>query len=324
MFEWLASPIWGGISALVAIAGMVSTLVYRTWKRKKLLGTKAKTNIQAPPPSEAYALVNRVVSTFKAHGIERIQIPRFLGEESGITIAHMGDDEKLLHAFSEKVLNDICFRFGIARDWLDGKDCPIYPRRFYDKDLKGFIDFLEKIRADHDEVQCYVVKSEKDTLRKDGGDLTIAFVLRGKLCDWGEHQYEAIWRYYPLNDTLYWGYERTRVQIKAMVLAAWQFGIHVQGRTASEDDVNALVEGEVFPGILLEATRGRIWQPDAYIFADGESCLVEDGAEALAVRKEMERLGWMEYLTKKTGQLRIPNNGFKPIANICAIPGLEP
>lgn len=311
MLDWLASPIWGAISVFVAVAGMVTPLAYRSWKNKKLLGTQAKGAAQVPPPSEAYALVNRFVSIFKAHGIERIQIPRFLGEESGLTIAHMGDDEKLLNTLSEKVLNDTCDRFGIARDWLDGKSCPIYPRRYYDKNLEGFIDFLEKLRVDHDEVQCCVVKSEKDTLSKDGGDLTIVIVLRGKLCDWGEHEHETIWRYYPLNDTLYWGYKRTRVQIKAMVLAAWQFGVYVQGLTAPEKEINALVEGEIYPGPLLEVARRRRWQPDAYIFAEGESCLVEDGAEAVAVRKEMERVGWMEYLTNKTGPLRLPSNGFR-------------
>jgi hypothetical protein len=126
------------------------------------------------------------------------------------------------------------------------------------------------------------------------------------LADWGENGDEPIWRYYPLNDTLFWGYPRTRIQIKAMVLASWQFGIHINGCVSSVKNVKDLVEGEVFPGPLLERTWWAAWSPDAYIFAEGESALVEDGAEALDVRKEMERLGWMDYLVEKTGPLNTP------------------
>jgi hypothetical protein len=306
MFEWLASPIWGGIGVFVAIASMLSPRAYRAWKRRKRVDSKAEGAIPVPPPSEAYALVNRFVSIYKAHGIERIQVPRFLGEESGLTIAHMGDDEKLLHALSEKTLNDTCARFGVVRDWLDGKPCSIYPRRWYDKSLKGFIDFLERIHAEHDVVEGLAVKCENDNLQHDGRDLPVAFVFRGKLSDWGEQGSESIWRYYPLNDTLFWGYVRTRIQMKAMVLAAWQFGIIIHGCVSAEKNVEDLVEGKVFPGPLLEGTWWAAWHPDAYIFAEGESALVKDGAEALAVRKEMERLGWMDYLVEKTGPLRFP------------------
>ena len=306
MIEWLASPIWGGISVFVAIAGMLSPLAYRAWKKRKRDDAKSEDSIPVPPPNEAYALVNRFVSIFKAHGIEKIQIPRFLGEESGLTIAHMGDDDKLLHALSEKILNETCVRFGVVRDWLDGKPCPIYPQRWYDKNLKGFIDFLERIKTEHDVVEGFAVKCENDKLQYDGKDLPVAFAFRGILCDWGGEGNESIWRYYPLNDILFWGYVRTRIQIKAMVLAAWQFGIHINGCVSPEKTVKGLVEGEVFPGPLLEKTWRAAWHPDAYIFTEGESALVEDGAEALAVRKEMERLGWMAYLVEKTGPLNIP------------------
>lgn len=306
MFDWLGNPVWGGIGVLGPLLGWACLRGYGVWKKNRRAAKNATGSTTVPPPSEAYACVNRFVSIFKAHDIERIQIPRFLGEDSGLAISHMGDDSKLLNNLSEKILNDTCSRFGISRDWLDGKQCTIYPQRWYDKNLKKFIDFLEQIKQEHDWVQGYVVKCNADKLKQDGPNLPIAFIFRGTLSDWGE-QGDSVWRYYPLNDIFYWGYERTRFQIKAMVLAAWQFDIIINGCVTSEENVKALLEGEVFPSRVLYDSRSAAWHPDAYIFSNGESQLVEDGADALAMRQEMERLGWMTYLIDKTGPIKFPN-----------------
>ena len=183
---------------LVTLAICVGERIYQKSKKLKAELLETKLDGTIPPPSEAYELVNRFVSIFKAHGIERIQIPRFLGDESGLTFGHMGDDEKLLHALSDKILNDTCTRFGLMRNWLDGKSCPIYPGRWFDKNLKGFIDFLECLLAEHDRVEAFVIKCTNDELQKDGPDLPVVFVLRGRLDHWGEAGDESLWRYYPL------------------------------------------------------------------------------------------------------------------------------
>lgn len=94
-------------------------------------------------------------------------------------------------------------RFGLMRNWLDGKSGPIHPGRWYDKNLKGFIDFLESLLAEHDRVEAFVIKCPNDKLQKDGSYLPIVFVLRGRVDHWGEADEESIWKYYPLADTLF-------------------------------------------------------------------------------------------------------------------------
>ncbi|TAL17828.1 hypothetical protein EPN96_03485 [bacterium] len=301
MFEWLSNSKWTGISALAGIAA-----IYFESKRRKLHIKKASTPSLALPKSEAHELVGRFVAIYKAHGIERMQIPRFLGDNYGLKIAHLETDEKLMHEISDTILNYTCSSFGITRNWLDGVKSEIYPYKYYDKNLRGFIDFLESIKAEHGEIQAFVIKCESDRLQKDESRFHVAFVFRGLLYHWDDIGEKSIWRYYPLNDTLCWGYTRTRIQIKAMVLVLWQFNIHPFGCVLPEKDVNNLVEGLVFPEPLIPS-HWVAWYPDDYIFAEGESCQVADGKEALAVREEMERMGWMKYLIEKTGPLRVPH-----------------
>ncbi|WP_432822090.1 hypothetical protein [Trichloromonas sp.] len=294
--EWLAS-------LFTVIGG-----VYGTWRFIKHRIHKESTSDQKQQtkddfPCDVYALVGRFVEIYKAHGIERTQIPRFLGEDGGVVLADVSTDERLLHALSEKVLKCTCSKFGISREWLDGKDVPIYPRIWYDKNMKGFIDFLEGLKAEFDEVEFFAIKCEKDSLQKNKERFPIAFVCRGKLDHWGSLGEESIWRHYPLNDTLYWGYDRTRFQMKAMALVAWQFEIPMFGSELPQTDVEKIIQGEVFPGPYLENLFRGAWHLDDYIFANGESVCAKDVADAQKLYEVMKRLGWMDYLVKKTGSV---------------------
>jgi len=296
--EWLAS-------FFTVVSG-----IYAGWLFLKKIRTKdhdgANTQVKPDSTSEVYALVERFVEIYKAHGIERTQIPRFLGEGGGLTLSDVSNNEKLLHALSEKVIEDTCFRFGVSREWLDGKDVPIWPCLYYDKNLKGFIDFLESLRADFDYIEGFAIKCEKDKLKKDGADYPIALVFRGRIDHWGHPGEESIWRYYPLQGTQYWSYDRTRIQIKAMVLTAWQFNIHIGGSELPQAQVEELIEGNIFPGPLLDHLSRVAWHPDDYIFANGESACAKDVAEAQKMYEEMERLGWLDYLIDKTGPVPRP------------------
>jgi len=306
MFELLADPVWGGIGTIVSIAVMVSSWLFRKKKKAQSFPDVKVANLQPSEQREVYSLVQRFVQIYKSHGIERTQIPRFIGEETGLTLADVSTDEKLLHALSEKVIKDTCSRFGISREWLDGKDVSIWPCLYYDKNLKGFIDFLEILTAEFDYVEGFAIKCEKDKLKKDDGSYPVALVFRGKIDHWGGSGEESIWRYYPLNDTLYWSYDRTQIQIKAMALTAWQFNIHMGGCELPQAQVEALIEGVIFPGPLLECLSRVSWHPDDYIFAKGESACAKDVPGAQSMYDEMERRGWLNYLIEKTGPVPRP------------------
>jgi hypothetical protein len=315
MFELLADPVWGGIGTIVSIAAIVSPWLFRKKKKAKSIPDEEAPNHKPSEQSEVYGLVQRFVQIYKSHGIERTQIPRFLGEDGGLALADIGTDVRLLEALSEKILKDTCFRFGVSREWLDGKDVPVWPCLYYDKNLKGFIDFLESLNAEFDYVEGFAIKCEKDKLKKDDDNFPVALVFRGKIDHWGGTGEESIWKYYPMNDTLFWSYDRTRIQIKAMALTAWQFNIHMGGCELPQKQVEALIEGEIFPGPLLDHLSRVAWHPDDYIFANGESVCAKDVTDAQKMYDEMERLGWLNYLIEKTGPVPRPIAGRRELSS---------
>lgn len=310
MFEWLADPAWGGIGTIVSIVvGLVGVCSWVRNKRKKATAALPR---ELPGPkaleqNDAHDLVRRFVEIYTAHGIERTQIPRLLGEEFGLTLNDVSTDEKLLAVLNEAILTKTCEIFGVRREWLDGKDVPIYPYIWFYKNLSAFIDFLADLKQQHEEVQLFLIKCPEDKLRKYDDRWPIEVLIRVKIEHWGHFSEDSIWRYYPLSNTYYnWGYERTRLHLKAMTLIAWQLGIHIGGCQLPKKDMEAIIEGSVFPGPLFEPLHHVAWHPDDYIFANGESCAVADHEEALEVRKFLAKQGWMEKLIDLTGPLKLP------------------
>lgn len=302
--EWLAAFI-------TVVAGLYGGYKFLTTKIRS--GQPTGQDVQK---NETDALVQRFEKIYKAHGIERTQIPRFLGEESGLTLADVSTDEKLLHAIKENLLQTTCDRFGVQRAWLDGKDVPIYPHRWHSHDLCSFIDFLLELKKSGTTVQGFAIKKPKDKLKKPKhihGDFDrhfIALLFRVELGHWGDHSHDSIWKYYPLGDQIYWGYEKTRMQLKAKVLIASMLGIYFKGCVMEADEIEGIMEGTTFPGPLMEHRSHVGWHPDDYIFTEEESRAVADADEALEVREWHLGNGWRQKLEEIVGPIE-ENTPFK-------------
>ncbi len=301
------------IAAISTIIGIIKDLVSAIsalWKWLHKRKSKGEPSPEIGPTSEGdslFGVARRFVQIYKAHGVKRSQIPRLLGEESGLSLDAVSTDEKLLAALNENLINKTCEIFGVRREWLDGKDVPIYPYRWFDKNLDAFIDFQARLKQESKELQCLFIKCPQDKLDKGDERWPIAVVIRQEIDHWGHFSEDSIWRYYPASDMYYlWGHERTRLQLKAMALIAWQFGIHIGGCQLPKKDIEGIVAGSVFPGPLLEHRSHGAWHPDDYIFAKGESCAVADQKEALAVREFMVKYGLLEKLISLTGPIKIP------------------
>ncbi len=309
MFEWLGDPVWGGIGTIISIAVIVVPGFLRKKKRATTQSNEMSVEGDSAESNEVYGLVHRFVQTYKAHGIERTQIPRFLGKESGLTLVDVSTDEKLLHAFSENLLQTTCDRFGIQREWLDGKDVPIYPYLWHNDDLSSYIDFLLELKKTGSAIQGFAIKRPSDKLQKRKGqhgpydEFFIALLFRVKLEHWGDHSQDSIWRYYPLGDQIYWGYERTRMQLKAKTLIAHMLGIYFKGCVMEANEIDGIMKGTIFPGPLMEHRSHVGWHPEDYIFTAEESCAVADEEEALKVRNWYPHMGWREKLEEIVGPI---------------------
>ncbi|SHJ66615.1 hypothetical protein SAMN02745165_02883 [Malonomonas rubra DSM 5091] len=297
------------IASLFAVIGGI--YAFWRWVTRKSAESLVGQNQQEEQPktSEVFSLVERFVQIYKSHGIERTQIPRFLGEEGGLSLVDVSTDEKLLQALNEKLLQTTCDSFGVQRDWLDGKDVPIYPYLGHNDDLSSYIDFLLELKKSGVAIQGFAIKRPEDKLQKSIEShgpcdcFFIALLFRVELDHWGDCCQDSIWRYYPLGDQIYWGYERTRMQLKAKTLIAHMLGIYFKGCVMEADEIEAIMEGQIFPGPLMEHRSHVGWYPEDYIFTAAESRSVADSEEALKVRNWYSRKGWREKLEAIIGPI---------------------
>ena len=264
---------------------------------------------QPPTKNEVYQLVDRFVSIFNAHGIERTQIPRFLGEQY-LTLADVSSDAKLLHELNEAVLGAACDRFGVQREWLDGKDAPIYPRLFFYKDMDRYIDFLSEVTSKYEDVSGFAFKSPEDDLKNSGKRFPIALIFRAVVGSLGE---EPIYKYFIIGDEWPWEYPRTRIQFKAMVFAAFKFKAYIMAYDLPEDEINRLLWGQTFPGPVLDNLHHVTWHPDDYVFTSDESSVAKDPEEAAELRKLIKQSEWVKKLEAATGPITENLTHFKII-----------
>lgn len=255
--------------------------------------------------NEAYALIERFITLFNAHGIERTQIPRFIGEKY-LTLADVSTDEKLLHKLSESVMSAVCELFGVQREWLDGKDVPIYPVLNYYKDMESYLAFMAEINGKYEEIRAFAFKAPEDKLEKSGKRFPIALIFRASVGEIGE---ERIYRYFIIGDEWSWEYPRARVQFKAMVFVALKFKVYITGFDLLKGEIDKLIWGQLFPGPVLTRLSHITWHPDDYIFTSKESAVAKDDEEALEARELIRRDGLMmklEVLTDSIGDVVKP------------------
>lgn len=93
------------------------------------------------------SVVGRFVCVFEAHGVHRNQIPRFFGH--GLTLADLQDDAALLKRLDEPLLEAVCDRFAVRREWLEGASVQIHPCHDFYKHPEEFVGFIEKRLADN-------------------------------------------------------------------------------------------------------------------------------------------------------------------------------
>lgn len=91
-------------------------------------------------PASEESVATRFVRLLETHGVHRNQIPRFIGH--GLTLADVQDDNTLLGKLTDEMLDDVCQRFDVRREWLDGVSPQAHP--FYDfyKRPDRFVNFV--------------------------------------------------------------------------------------------------------------------------------------------------------------------------------------
>lgn len=98
-------------------------------------------NGRKSPAAETIAA--RFVLLFETHGVHRNQIPRFFGH--GLILKDVQEDTSLLAKLDEEMLADVCTRFAVRREWLDGAEKQVYPEHDFYKSPEDFVKFLDEL-----------------------------------------------------------------------------------------------------------------------------------------------------------------------------------
>lgn len=198
---------------------------------------------QARNPMEIVA--SRFVEAFEQHGIAVTQIPRLL---PAINLGQLALPVNLLPALTDEVLEAASALFGIRREWLEGASEQIYPHRYCYKAPHNFFEELHSLApaARMLPVRAFTTDKELDYRKSSNQRLELVLVeSAGWLGD------EEIERYRPFSDGWDWGYERTRLELKAIIAS---YGSVVPLFQVSQKAIDALYLGEIFPKALLRGS----------------------------------------------------------------------
>lgn len=96
--------------------------------------------------NEVFNLVEKLIYALNAHDIHSNEIPRFMPEEFGITLADLSSKENLLKKVTPQVIDWICVTFGIRREWFETDSDVIYETENFYKNEAALLRLMKKLK----------------------------------------------------------------------------------------------------------------------------------------------------------------------------------
>lgn len=227
-------------------------LIEKLWDKFKKLWTWHQARKNPPPESVA----SRFIRVFESHGVHRNQIPRFFGH--GLKLQDLQDEASLLAKLDETALEDLCERFAVRREWLDGAEPQVHPCHNFYKEPRGFLRLVETLKRENLEGQfsgIVLAPIEKDH------DAEALLILQESIGFVGE---KLIYRYHICNNWTF-TYWKARAYLTACIAVAWNHQIYVHGIYTSKKQIAALSEGHTLLGWKGEGVWSfgvKRWDPE--------------------------------------------------------------
>lgn len=187
---------------------------------------------------EQESVATRFVRVFEAHGVHRNQIPRFIGH--GLTVKDVKDEDSLLAKLDEPLLDAVCEKFAVRREWLDGADEQVYEIHDSYPVPEHFAEFLATLKTNNEagELNGYLLVPHK--ANRDSDALLILSDVVGQIGDTAIRRYHLC--QYPS-----FGYWKSRVHLTACIAIAWKNGIYVKGLRMPHGEVQRMFHGTSLP-----------------------------------------------------------------------------
>ena len=206
----------------------------------------------------AETVVTRFVRLFESHGVHRNQIPRFIGHD--LTLQDVQDDASLLAKLDEQLLEAVCEKFAVRREWLDGAESQIHPcHGFYSYNPESFAQFIEGLMGANPDARLQGVLIAPE----ERGDAEALLILQEVIGAVGE---KPIYRFHLCHNWRF-DYWKSRADLTACVAIAWKHNVHVHGVWLPKKEIERLEEGKELLGWWGEGIwklRGKRerWYPE--------------------------------------------------------------
>lgn len=199
---------------------------FRTWR-------SANRN----PPVESVA--SRFVRLFESHGVHRNQIPRFFGHS--LTLKDVQDDASLFTKLDETILEAVCKRFAVRREWLDGAELQVHPCHDFYKHPETFALFIDGLKINNPDGDLHGVLIAPNQPDWQACVLLILQEVIGSVGD------KPIYRYHLCNNWVF-SYWKARAYLTACVAIAWKHKVYVHGIRMPNKEIERLAEGKTLLG----------------------------------------------------------------------------
>lgn len=256
-------------------------------------------------------MARRFLQAFQAHGVEASQIQRFVPE---LSLACLQSEQELLAALTHRTLARTADFFGIRLAWLEGVDDQIYEPLGCYKQPKALLDDLSAIVRGRDvglRFPLRVVTSQMNLDCRDGGWQMLVPVLVEKIAELND---VTVCRYRVYADGFTWDYWPARMELKSIARIVFrQLHTPVPLFHAPADQVEALVEGRLFPGPLVGGCPITNPSLEDFALSRTESFQAKEEEELPEVLRYIDECGLAEYSFPQTNELTLT-----PVANEAA------
>ena len=202
------------------------------------------------------SVATRFVRVFESHGVHRNQIPRFIGH--GLTLKDVQDDVSLLAKLDEPLLEAVCEKFAVRREWLDGAEKQIHPEHDFYRHPESFQIFLDELVASNPKGDFHGVLLAPE--ERDGHD-ELLLIFQETIGQVGD---KPIFRFHLCNNWSF-SYWRARAYLTACVAISWKRKVFVLGKYMPKKEIDKLAYGETLLGWQGEGAwfmGSRKWYPE--------------------------------------------------------------
>jgi hypothetical protein len=189
------------------------------------------------PPVESVAA--RFVCLFESHGVHRNQIPRFFGHS--LTLEDVQDETSLVAKLDETILEAVCTRFAVRREWLDGAELQVHHCHDFYKHPETFALFIDGLKINNPDGDLHGVLIAPNQPDWQACALLILQEVIGSVGD------KPIYRYHLCNNWVF-SYWKARAYLTACVAIARKQKVYVHGIRMSNKEIERLAEGKTLLG----------------------------------------------------------------------------